>query len=309
MANWRIKKNDKIYGPYSSKQLKTLANEGKIAGDTEISKDGEKWVAASKVQGLFSTHVGPKQDPGNGIQVANPELSTEKSSFQINESIPVGNSAPVGLIERIRRHPPTLIATICSAFLVCSMFCCCGMGVIGMFLNPQGFSNQNSNNLLDSLSTELSKRVEESESAAILINGKSGGGYETGRRVDENIELSQSDERFLVIRSGNNGWLIKLDRTGKASEEIQLNVKTIYSQKNSSYTPLNLVGRQMKTMNGVRIAEEFNVVVFDHTKHSGKSRVDVTTGFYQNNSRDESFTRWKGDGVFLKRPGTNEDGG
>jgi hypothetical protein len=52
---WFIKRSDKIYGPFSSAQLKKLAAEGKVSPATEVRLGAEgSWTSASHVKGLFA---------------------------------------------------------------------------------------------------------------------------------------------------------------------------------------------------------------------------------------------------------------
>lgn len=55
MANWKIKKNDKTFGPYSGRQIKQLATEGKLRSDDLVSMDDSTWTQAKNVKGLFAT--------------------------------------------------------------------------------------------------------------------------------------------------------------------------------------------------------------------------------------------------------------
>ena len=53
--NWYVRKGTKTYGPFTSKQLKQLAQQSKIKADTPIrrEKDGT-WIKAIKLKGLIS---------------------------------------------------------------------------------------------------------------------------------------------------------------------------------------------------------------------------------------------------------------
>ena len=51
---WYIKKGEKHYGPYSSRELKNLAHSGKIEPSDEVQTGRMgQWVPAEKVKGLF----------------------------------------------------------------------------------------------------------------------------------------------------------------------------------------------------------------------------------------------------------------
>ncbi|BBO32235.1 DUF4339 domain-containing protein [Lacipirellula parvula] len=55
-TEWFVNKSDKTYGPFTSAQLKELANTGKIKPDTQIRMGVEgKWTSAEKVKGLFDS--------------------------------------------------------------------------------------------------------------------------------------------------------------------------------------------------------------------------------------------------------------
>ena len=53
MAQWKIKKNDQTYGPYTGRQIKQLVVDGKIKPETLLSKDGSKWIAAKNIKGIL----------------------------------------------------------------------------------------------------------------------------------------------------------------------------------------------------------------------------------------------------------------
>lgn len=61
--NWCIKVNDKVYGPYSSKQLRKFAHEGRLAGWSLISPaGGRSWRRAQDVS-AFSSFFGGDAKP------------------------------------------------------------------------------------------------------------------------------------------------------------------------------------------------------------------------------------------------------
>lgn len=54
--NWFIQDGDKANGPFGSRELRELANQNKITPHTLVRlEEAGKWVAASKVKGLFKT--------------------------------------------------------------------------------------------------------------------------------------------------------------------------------------------------------------------------------------------------------------
>lgn len=56
MAEWYVKQNDKTHGPFSSSQLKQLADADKIDRDTAVRKSADgRWAAARHVKGLFES--------------------------------------------------------------------------------------------------------------------------------------------------------------------------------------------------------------------------------------------------------------
>jgi len=62
MAQWQYKKDGKIRGPVSGKQLKQLADNGGILPEDRVRKSGmEKWAKAKHVKGLFIIEKPPLQ--------------------------------------------------------------------------------------------------------------------------------------------------------------------------------------------------------------------------------------------------------
>ena len=62
MANWQIKRNDKIVGTVNGSKLRQLATAGKLKESDLLCKEGfEKWVPASKVKGLYEASTVPEQ--------------------------------------------------------------------------------------------------------------------------------------------------------------------------------------------------------------------------------------------------------
>jgi hypothetical protein len=56
MAEWYVNQRDKTHGPFSSSQLKQLADAGKIDRETQVRKNADgKWAAARHVKGLFES--------------------------------------------------------------------------------------------------------------------------------------------------------------------------------------------------------------------------------------------------------------
>ena len=63
-AEWYISIEGKEYGPYSSDELRQYAAQGRITPESWVrEKDGGQWVAAGKVQNLFSPNVPPSPIP------------------------------------------------------------------------------------------------------------------------------------------------------------------------------------------------------------------------------------------------------
>jgi len=74
MANqYWLKRDDKMYGPYSGGRLKKLAGEGKIQRGDQISADRKSWQLAGTVPGLFSLTAPQIASPGSAPP--SPEMS------------------------------------------------------------------------------------------------------------------------------------------------------------------------------------------------------------------------------------------
>lgn len=61
-SQWYVKIKEKIQGPFSSKQLKSLAASGKLKATMQLRRGEEgKWVVASAVKGLFPAAPEPEE--------------------------------------------------------------------------------------------------------------------------------------------------------------------------------------------------------------------------------------------------------
>lgn len=88
MANWQIKRNDKIVGTVNGSKLRQLAIAGKLKESDLLCKEGtEKWVPPSKVKGLYE----PKAVPDKPKPEA---ASTAKSMSAV-----VSSGARIGVIK------------------------------------------------------------------------------------------------------------------------------------------------------------------------------------------------------------------
>ena len=76
--------------------------------------------------------------------VSNSPKPTSNAALQkgatAKDAKPPIKEPPVGLIARIKGHPPTLIATICGGLFLSMTMCCCGLGIVGMIVDPEGFA-------------------------------------------------------------------------------------------------------------------------------------------------------------------------
>ena len=59
--NWCIKVDDKIYGPYSSEQMRKYAHEGRLAAHSLISPAGSRAWREAREESAFSSFFGYKQ--------------------------------------------------------------------------------------------------------------------------------------------------------------------------------------------------------------------------------------------------------
>lgn len=71
MANqvqWFVRKGEKTHGPFTSQQLRQLAETSRIAPSTDVRNGiSEQWVPAQRIKGLFTTN-NPKAKPNSNAQ-------------------------------------------------------------------------------------------------------------------------------------------------------------------------------------------------------------------------------------------------
>ena len=67
-SQWFVRKGDKTHGPFTSVQLRQLAEGSKISTTTDVRRsNGGQWVPAQKVKGLFTTTAAPSKPKPNPI--------------------------------------------------------------------------------------------------------------------------------------------------------------------------------------------------------------------------------------------------
>ncbi|MDO5567557.1 MAG: DUF4339 domain-containing protein, partial [Planctomycetia bacterium] len=74
------------YGPYPFQQLQGFVREGRITPQSEVSSDGQIWVAASTIPGLFGAQPTAPVSPGfpqQGQQV-NPYATPQSYDRQMS---------------------------------------------------------------------------------------------------------------------------------------------------------------------------------------------------------------------------------
>ena len=75
MAQWYVRRGDKVLGPYDTAQIKSFASAGKLKHSDELRKEPEDvWVPADSIAGLFDgTGMGAFSQPGTTYDApANP---------------------------------------------------------------------------------------------------------------------------------------------------------------------------------------------------------------------------------------------
>lgn len=71
---YHIKREGKVYGPYSAERLREFVRDGNVLPDDLIG-DGTKWGLAKKIKGLLPSEPSPppKPKPAPALIVSNPE--------------------------------------------------------------------------------------------------------------------------------------------------------------------------------------------------------------------------------------------
>ena len=55
MDQWYLSRDQQVYGPYTLAQMREWASNGRITPQDMVRRgDGEQWIPAGKVRGLFS---------------------------------------------------------------------------------------------------------------------------------------------------------------------------------------------------------------------------------------------------------------
>lgn len=77
---WFVRVGDKVYGPMNAEQLKQYAAGGKIGPDSLVGNDGQRWVNASVVKGLFAN--GSNGDPSTALASSMPLCKADSTVLQ-----------------------------------------------------------------------------------------------------------------------------------------------------------------------------------------------------------------------------------
>lgn len=90
---WHVSKAGRQHGPFTSAQLKKLADSGQLAPEDLIWKEGlAEWVAASSVKGLFSEAAVPRTPPP--IAKASPVATYPPDDIELNRDSPRDSKVP-----------------------------------------------------------------------------------------------------------------------------------------------------------------------------------------------------------------------
>jgi hypothetical protein len=101
-SRWIVRRGDKECGPFTSPQLKSLANSGQLRRTDLVTKQGKnRYVAAVKVKGLFDSQDDPaaKEVPAKSAAAANSPADDEVLDFGVVEILEEDD--PVIVLEEI----------------------------------------------------------------------------------------------------------------------------------------------------------------------------------------------------------------
>ncbi len=102
-SRWIVKRGEKERGPFTSPQLKSLANSGQLKRTDLVTKQGQnRYVAAEKVKGLFvasSSQPVPKTAPAKSKVPAQSKADDEELDFGVVEILEDDDEDPIVVLE------------------------------------------------------------------------------------------------------------------------------------------------------------------------------------------------------------------
>lgn len=100
MANWQIKRKEKIVGTVNTKKLKQLAASGKLKESDLLQKEGnDNWVVAGKIKGLFESQPLKNQKPNAPSKL--PLNTNGNLATQVSQSEPKPIKSPSGIRSKL----------------------------------------------------------------------------------------------------------------------------------------------------------------------------------------------------------------
>ncbi len=91
--NWCIKSNDRVYGPYSSRDLKKFAHEGRFAAWSLIAPAGSKDWKEARSEPAFAQFFGLDADPDNSRTFGKLVQQDERAAGAPRRARPIGREA------------------------------------------------------------------------------------------------------------------------------------------------------------------------------------------------------------------------
>lgn len=190
MANWYYQKNDTQHGPITGRQLKELADSGRLHPDDKVKKDGmEKWTTAKNVKGLFQRTPKPTEPP----------LVRQRTEVPVNPAEPTGSK---------KAFPKLLIAGVAALVFI---------GVLGLTYGSGLFSSDAAR-LADLEEQKLASARADEQKRMDEINRRDQEREEQRLRDEElrERELAAHDQRMRDEESQQ-----QLDEIAQLQEELE----------------------------------------------------------------------------------------
>ncbi len=229
-TEWYVRRATGVLGPYSSAQLKQFAHDGRIQQWDLISRDGQKWIAASEVRTLEFGASSSKPLP-----MPVKPLISQPATTQLEAPIRNSTHAPTEPAATLAAHQPMIRATSSltafkkpAALLAAGLILFVAIAYFGIRLTSHAFLVQRvSSDLVDlerglsASRTSLDYLREHSEARRsdwkqAAQKGVPAGLYLWGRCLQEGVAVPQDEyEAFqLIKRAAESGLPIAEENVG-----------------------------------------------------------------------------------------------
>lgn len=138
MTDWYVKRDEKRDGPYTSAQMKEMAQKGHLLPIDWVTRgDSEKWMPASNVKGLFAAQGTPAVTPPPLPAGAVPPPMPQQAPAGTPPPLPPNGSSTSAAVVQPVINAGTAPALQNPLLIGCSLLACFPLGLVLLYLHPR----------------------------------------------------------------------------------------------------------------------------------------------------------------------------